>query len=122
VAKHRDQMVYTLRLLCMVVDIFTCILAFYLIYIYCIRLCSGCLSFSHYPLVKCKMTDVNNYRAIAITNSISKLLQSVLSKFVQSADVADDYQSRLKRNQSLVLRVGLPLCTNKILIMIKINC
>ena len=37
------------------------------------------------PLVKCKngdLADVNNYRAIAISNSISKILESVLYNFI----------------------------------------
>jgi exonuclease III len=55
------------------------------------------------PLVKCKngdLSDVDNYRAIAISNSMSKILESVLYNFVQSSDVADDYQFGFKRKQS----------------------
>ena len=48
------------------------------------------------PLVKCKtgdMTDVNNYRAIALSNSITKILESLLYKFIDSQHAADEYQS-----------------------------
>jgi hypothetical protein len=47
------------------------------------------------PLVKCKsgdLTDVNNYRAIAVSTALSKLLENVLASFVQSANDVDAYQ------------------------------
>ena len=47
------------------------------------------------PLVKNKsgdLTDVNNYRAIALSNSITKILESLLYNFVESRDIADEYQ------------------------------
>ena len=47
------------------------------------------------PLVKCKTgnpSDVNNYRAIAISTAISKVFESVLSHFVKSCDNIDAYQ------------------------------
>jgi hypothetical protein len=47
------------------------------------------------PLVKCKtgnLSDVNNYRAIAISTAISKVFESVLSHFVKSCDNIDAYQ------------------------------
>ena len=55
------------------------------------------------PLVKCKtgdLTDVNNYRAIALSNSITKLLESLLFSFIESRDAADDYQFGFKKNHS----------------------
>jgi hypothetical protein len=47
------------------------------------------------PLVKCKsgdLADVNNYRAIAVSTALSKLLENVLASFVQSANDVDAYQ------------------------------
>ena len=47
------------------------------------------------PLVKCKtgdLSDVCNYRAIAISTSISKLFENVLSVHVKSCDQLDAYQ------------------------------
>jgi hypothetical protein len=47
------------------------------------------------PLVKSKigdLSDVNNYRAIAISTSLSKLFENVLSVHVKSVDKFDDYQ------------------------------
>jgi len=44
------------------------------------------------PLVKCKsgdLSDVNNYRAIALSNSITKILETL---FIETSDVADNYQ------------------------------
>ena len=39
------------------------------------------------PLVKCKngdLSDVNNYRAIALANSVSKILETVLFNYIDS--------------------------------------
>jgi hypothetical protein len=47
------------------------------------------------PLVKRKsgdLADVNNYRAIAVSTALSKLLENVLASFVQSANDVDAYQ------------------------------
>jgi len=47
------------------------------------------------PLVKCKMgklSDVNIYRAIAISSAISKLFESVFSVFIKLEDYFDCYQ------------------------------
>ena len=55
------------------------------------------------PLVKCKggdLTDVNNYRAITLSNSVTKLFESViLDKFQSSSDV-DAYQFGFKKGHS----------------------
>jgi hypothetical protein len=45
------------------------------------------------PILKNKagdLTSVNNYRAIAFSNSVSKLLEVILLKCVQSCDNQDD--------------------------------
>lgn len=55
------------------------------------------------PLVKCKsgdLTDVNNYRAIALSNSVTKVLESLLFSFIDSYDNADEYQFGFKKNHS----------------------
>jgi len=55
------------------------------------------------PLVKCKssdLTDVNNYRAIALSNSVTKILESLLFSFIESHDIADEYQFGFKKNHS----------------------
>lgn len=55
------------------------------------------------PLVKNKsgnLSDVNNYRAIALSNSITKILESLLHSFLDSRDTADDYQFGFKKNHS----------------------
>lgn len=52
------------------------------------------------PLIKCKtgdLTDVNNYRAIALSNSITKILESLLYNFIESDDLADAYQFGFKK-------------------------
>jgi len=52
------------------------------------------------PLVKCKtgdLTDVNNYRAIALSNTVSKILETLLFNFVESQHVADEYQIWLQK-------------------------
>ena len=52
------------------------------------------------PLVKNKngnLADVNNYRAIAISNAITKLLEDALMKHLVSVNEADDYQSGFKK-------------------------
>jgi len=53
------------------------------------------------PLVKCKtgdLTDVNNYRAIALSNTVSKILETLLFNFVESQHVADEYQFGFKKD------------------------
>ena len=52
------------------------------------------------PLVKCKtgdFTDVNNYRAIALSNSVSKILETLLFNYVESQHAADEYQFGFKK-------------------------
>lgn len=58
------------------------------------------------PLVKCKtgdLSDVNNYRAIALSNSITKILESLLYNFIESRVRADEYQFGFKKNHSTAL-------------------
>jgi len=55
------------------------------------------------PLVKNKngnLADVKNYRAIAISNAITKLLEDVLMKHLDSVNEAEDYQFGLKKGFS----------------------
>jgi hypothetical protein len=55
------------------------------------------------PLVKSKsgdLADVSNYRAIALSNSITKILESLLYAFIESHDSADEYQFGFKKNHS----------------------
>jgi hypothetical protein len=61
------------------------------------------------PLVKSKggdLTDVNNYRAIALSNTISKILESILISKVINIDDCDEYQFGFKRGHST------GMCTN----------
>ena len=64
------------------------------------------------PLVKCKsgdLSDVNNYRAIAISTAVSKLFEHVVSDAVQTATTGssyDKYQFGFKEGHST------SLCTN----------
>ena len=61
------------------------------------------------PLVKCKggdITDINNYRAIALSNSLSKVLETLFLSKVNSVDLCDKYQFGFKAGHST------SLCTN----------
>ena len=61
------------------------------------------------PLVKAKcgdLTDVNNYRAIALSNSITKILESVFMSKVTAINDGDCYQFGFKAGHST------GLCTN----------
>jgi len=55
------------------------------------------------PLVKCKggdLTDLNNYRAIALSNSVTKLFETlIMDKIVSKANV-DDYQFGFEKGHS----------------------
>lgn len=55
------------------------------------------------PLVKCKsgdLSDVNNYRAIAVSSALSKLFESVLSSLFSVHHIVDDYQFGFKPGHS----------------------
>jgi len=57
-------------------------------------------------MVKCStgdLTDVNNYRAIAISNSMSKILETVLYNFIECNDKTDNYQFGFRKNHSIAL-------------------
>jgi len=57
-------------------------------------------------LVKSKsgdLSDVNNYRAIALANSLSKILETVLFEFIASKDPADEYQFGFRKHLSTTL-------------------
>ena len=62
------------------------------------------------PLVKCKagdLTDLNNYKAIALSNSLSKVLETLFLCKVSAADSdIDKYQFGFKAGQST------GMCTN----------
>jgi len=61
------------------------------------------------PLVKCKsgnLSDVNNYRAIAISTAMSKLLESVITVSVFSSSEIEKYQFGFKAEHST------GICTN----------
>jgi len=58
------------------------------------------------PLVKCKsgdLSDVNNYRAIALSNSITKMLESLLFALIDSYETSDEYQFGFKSNHSTAM-------------------
>jgi len=47
------------------------------------------------PLVKCKngdLSDVDNYRAITLSNSVSKIIEILLFDIIETVDDIDDYQ------------------------------
>jgi len=47
------------------------------------------------PLVKCKtgdLSDVDNYRAITLSNSVSKIIKTLLFDIIETVDDIDDYQ------------------------------
>jgi len=57
------------------------------------------------PLVKCKtgdLSDANNYRAIALSNSVSKILETLLTDFGESSDPSDEYQFGFMKNRSSI--------------------
>ena len=58
------------------------------------------------PLAKCAsgdLTDVHNYRAISLSNTISKVLETVLLKYIECSDQSDDYQFGFKKKHSTAL-------------------
>jgi len=55
------------------------------------------------PLVKCKsgnLSDVNNYRAIAISTAMSKILENVIAESVFSFSEIENYQFGFKAEHS----------------------
>ena len=58
------------------------------------------------PIVKCSsgnLNDVNNYRAIALSNTVSKIFESVLFRFIDCSHKTDDYQFGFRKNHSTTL-------------------
>jgi len=67
---------------------------------------SGIMQSVIVPLVKDKsgdLSDVNNYRAIAISTSMCKLFESIVASEVGSPDDADKYQFCFKKGHSTSL-------------------
>jgi uncharacterized protein YqgQ len=61
------------------------------------------------PLVKCKsgnLTDVNNYRAITLSNSLTKILECIFLRKIKKHDPVDECQFGFKANHSTAF------CTN----------
>ena len=55
------------------------------------------------PILKCKsgnLTSVDNYRAIAISNSVSKIFENVIAKYIYNTSEADRYQFGFKKGHS----------------------
>jgi midasin (ATPase involved in ribosome maturation) len=60
------------------------------------------------PIPKCKsirLSDVNGYRVIALSNSIKKILDSSLLSYIELYHAADDYQFGFRENQSTTLYI-----------------
>ena len=60
----------------------------------------------YYWLVKCKtgdLTDVNNYRAVVLSNSITKVIEHLLYNFIESQEAADEYQVGFRKNHSTAI-------------------
>ena len=58
------------------------------------------------PLVKCKtgdLSDVDNYRAITLSNSISKIIESLLFDIIETVDDIDDYQFGFQKGVSTAM-------------------
>ena len=58
------------------------------------------------PLVKCKtgdLSDVDNYRAITLSNSISKIIESLLFEIIETVDDIDDYQFGFQKGVSTAM-------------------
>jgi len=85
----------------------------------CIMLCllfNACMKFGYIPsqlinavivpLVKCKtgdLSDADNYRAITMSNSISKILELLLLEIVENSDDIDAYQFGFQKGVSTAL-------------------
>ena len=55
------------------------------------------------PLVKNKtgdLTDANNYRAIALSNVVTKILENLLFSFIECGDDVDDYHFGFRKRHS----------------------
>jgi len=70
------------------------------------------------PLVKDKsgdLSDVNNYRAIAVSTSMSKLFESIIVRDVTSYAEADKYQLDFKK---VIRRTHAQVFLRKLLVII----
>jgi len=69
-----------------------------------------CMASVIVPLVKCKsgdLSDINNYRAIALSTTVSKLFESAISRFLVSNEAYDAHQFGFKRGHSTSLCTSL---------------
>lgn len=58
------------------------------------------------PLVKCKtkdLNDVNNYRAVVVSNAITKLFESVITDHIKTESIDDKYQFGFKAGHSTAM-------------------
>jgi len=59
------------------------------------------------PLVKCKaadLTDINNYRAVTLSNSVTKIFEVILLSYVNDKIEIVEYQFGFKNGHSTLLR------------------
>ena len=76
------------------------------------------------PLVKCKSgdsSDVNNYRAIALSNSVSKILETLLFDFIETNNAVDKYQFGFRKNHSTSICTHLHCVTIHCCLLICLN-
>ena len=62
------------------------------------------------PLVKCKtgdLSDVDNYRAITLSTSISTIIESLLFDIVETTDEIDDYQFGFHKGVSTAMSMSM---------------
>jgi len=67
---------------------------------------AACMASVIVPLAKCKsddLSDINNHRATALSTTISKLFESVISHFLDSKDAYDAHQFEFKRGHTTSL-------------------
>ena len=94
-------------------------------YCVCVILCmchsyvpENFMSINIVPLVKNKcgdLTDVNNYRAIALCNIDTKVLEKIVLAEVTSYHACDDHQFGFKKDHSTALcKIGRASCRERV--------